>query len=330
MIGTNGKLLILQYKYGDRQDLFETYEKALQLVEQYPILYSVVPEDMKDKKMTLAFVRANGRCISRYQEILSQIRENDAKLMAEGVVSRGWDKLLLQEKAELQNNAFVGDNMFDLGIYTKDSEILTEAMLAGVKGTWFFSEVGGFLLNPANYDEKVLAQTVKAVPQTICRIYEYWNQYIGEFPKVKKSVMVRYRLRNEPSDSEIAFFKSFGLAEKNNLEALNFLFQNYTVRAEAQLNEDHREEVRSLFIKLSPEIQNNLIAGNYRYVKYAKKGVLQRELQEEIIKDCPIAGDLLPDAAVLQYDLSQSESDEEALEKCKKCKKCVFFYLVSV
>lgn len=331
MRGVNGKLLIAQCKYGDKQNLFESYDKALGLIEQYPILFSILPDDMKDKKMVLTFIKANGKCVARYQEILSLIREEDAKLAEQKIFSapRGLHAPYFEEETELRNNAYV-DTMFDLGEFTKDAEILTEAMNVALKGTWFVDSVGGFILNPGNYDEKTLCKVVKSVPEIVCRIYEYWNEYVDGFPKVKESVMVKYGLRNNPSSEELAFFKSLSMVDENNQEVLNHLFQCFTIGSDGQINEEHKSEIRSIFMRFSPEIQNSLIAGNYRYVEYAKKGVLDENLQSDIINRCPIAGDILPDTAVLKYNLSQSESDEAAFERCDKCRKCAFYYAVMI
>ncbi len=332
MRGVNGKLLIAQYKYGDKQNLFESYEKAIALIEQYPILYSILPQEMKDRNMALLFVKANGKAIARYQEILTKIRKEDERKQLEGTMSAlsGLHSPYFEEETVLKNNAFV-DTMYDLGEFSKDVEILKEAMCAGLNGTWFVDSVGGFLLTPENYDEKTLKEVVKEIPQTICRVYWYWHEYMEQFPKVRESIMVKYGLRNNPSSEELAFFKSLSLIdERKNAEELNHLLQCYTMGADAQINEDHLAEIKSVFLRFPPETQNFLVEGNYRYAQYAKKGILRQDLQEEIAKTCPIAGDILPDSAVIQYNLPQSESNKAAYERCNKCGKCAMHYALFV
>ena len=49
----NGRLLCLQYKYGNKNNILSTYEECLELVKKYPIVFAVVPDKFKDKNMVM-------------------------------------------------------------------------------------------------------------------------------------------------------------------------------------------------------------------------------------------------------------------------------------
>ncbi len=328
MRGVNGKLLIAQYKYGN--DPFTSYEKALELVQQYPIVYSVLPKEMKNREMTVAFVKANGACLARYQEILSKIQEEDRKLRSEGTMSAlsGLHAPYFEEEATLKNNAFV-DTVFDLGEFTKDEEILTLAMRAAESGTWFTDSVGGFILTPENYDEKTLLSVAKRDTRMVCRLYHYWAEYIGQFPKVCESVKVKYGLCNQPSEEELAVYKCLSIIEDRG-DAVAHLLNSYALMVEVPTNPDHINLMRGVMARLSVETQNEIVSGYYQYAQYVRAGVLAETAQAEIAKRCPIAGDILPDSAVIKYALSQSDSDEDAYRICKRCGKCAMSHMVCV
>ena len=43
----NGKMIGLRYKYGDKT-IFDSFEKCISLVREYPIVYIFIPEEYND------------------------------------------------------------------------------------------------------------------------------------------------------------------------------------------------------------------------------------------------------------------------------------------
>ena len=313
----NGKMICLQYKYGNKNNYFSTYEETMEMVKKYPIVYKIIPEQFKDKEMTIAFLRANGEWIREYKKMREKELEIEREDRKNGRV-RVFDK---GRFTHLTNNAFV-DETFDLGKWTKDADVLVTAMEQDCYGEWFTNQVGLFALNEQNYDEKVLAEAIRHFPQTACRLYSYWMEHIEENPTMIESIRVKYELYNEPEAYELALFKCFNIIDDKYPQTTAILIACAYEELESQVNSDHIEIMRKILSGIDEEAQNTLVELNFSFVKYLRKGILRNDIETVIAKSCPIAGDILSNEAVLKYKLEQSETEEERQKKCGYCSKC--------
>lgn len=320
----NGRLICLRYKYNNDSSSFDTYEKALDIIKKYPIVFTVLPEKFKDKQMVLTFIQSNGDWIKKYKDIQLQKVSEQYELAKRNIYTasdRGSYNFINQ-------NAVV-DELIDLGKWTKDSEVLEAAMKADCYGIWYFSSVGKFDLNEGNYDETTLMRVAKSFPQIICRAYVYWENYIKKYPKVIQSVQRRYELFDEAEEdeiaaSELALYKCMDLIEEDSEDALSLLYLSYYMLADSLPNIDNDGLLRCSFSKLSVDMQIQLASNFFYFVKFMKKKIITENLQKEIVENCPIAGDILCDEAILKYDLKQSVCDNQMLETCKSCMRCQF------
>ena len=313
----NGKMICLQYKYGNKNNYFSTYEETMEMVKKYPIVYTIIPEQFKDKEMTIAFLRANGKWIKEYKKMREEELKIDREDAQNGRV-RVFDK---GRFTHLKNNAFV-DETFDLEEWTKDVDVLVTAIEQDCYGEWFTNRVGLFALTKQNYDEKALVEAIRRFPQTACRLYSYWMEHIEENPTMIESIRVKYELYNEPETYELALFKCFNIIGDKYPQATAILIACAYGELESQVNSDHIEIMRKILSGIDEEAQNTLVELNFSFVKYLRKGILRNDIEIVIAKSCPIAGDILSNEAVLKYKLEQSETEEERQKKCGYCAKC--------
>ena len=327
MLKENGKLLILRYKNNGDNSPFETYEKALETVEKYPIVYTVLPDELKDKRMTITFLRANGRYLKLEKEINEEINKRESELRKENTyASRGiMEKDYKEELKNIRNNAVCGESTADLGEQTKDADVLIAAAEADAGYT--LNVFGHFELTPQNYSEKAMAEAIGRQPRLVSRLYFYWKNYIQKFSGKCQSVMAKFGLCNEPSNEELAFYNCLKIVEGKGEETHMYLFNAFASDPEVQSNPDHNEILRRIFALFSSDGQNLIVSRNYKFARYVSVESLDKELQKIIAKECPIAGDILPDRAVLEYDLSPHRTENEAYKKCTECGRCLLKYI---
>lgn len=322
MIKENGKLLILRYKNNGDNSPFETYEKALETVEKYPIVYTVLPDELKDKRMTITFLRANGRYLKLEKEINKAIDKRESELRKENTyVSRAvLEKDCKEELKNIRNNAVCGESTADLGEQTKDADVLIAAAEADAGYT--LNVFGHFELTPQNYSEKAMAEAIGRQPRLVSRLYFYWKDHIQSVPGKRQSVMAKFGLCNEPCNEELAFYTCLNVIEGKGEEACRWLFQVFASDADARSNPDHDDIYSRIFASLSSDVTNRIVSGNYRFARYVSSKILGKDLQKIIAEQCPIAGDILPDRTVLEYGLSAHRTEETVREICDKCWKC--------
>ena len=99
--------------------------------------------------------------------------------------------------------------------------------------------------------------------------------------------------------------------------------------ADSLPNIDNDGLLRCNFSKLSEDMQIQLASNFFYFVKFMRKKIITEDLQKEIVENCPIAGDILSDEAILKYDLKQSVCDNQMLETCKSCMRCQFNRLIA-
>ena len=323
----NGKLIILRCKRNGDNASFETYEKALGTIGQYPIVYTILPESFRDKRMTLAFLRANGRYLRQENEINKAIDKRESELRKENTyVSRAvLEKDYKEELKNIRNNAVCGESTADLGEQTKDADVLIAA--AEADAGYVLNVFGHFELTPQNYSEKAMAEAIGKQPRLVCRLYFYWKDHIQGFPGKRQSVMAKFGLCNEPCNEELAFYTCLNVIEGKGEEACRWLFQVFASDADVRSNPDHDDIYSRIFASLSSDVTNRIVSGNYRFARYVSSKILGKDLQKIIAEQCPIAGDILPDRAVLEYDLSPHKTEDEACEICAGCGRCVLKYI---
>ena len=322
MIKENGKLLILRYKNNGDNSPFETYEKALETVEKYPIVYTVLPDELKDKRMTITFLRANGRYLKLEKEINEEINKRESELRSENTyASRGiMEKDYKEELRNISNNAVGKTNMVDLGEQTKDADVLVAA--AETDAEYFLDTFGHFELTPQNYSEKAMAEAIGKQPRLASRLYFYWKDHIRDFPGKRQTVMAKFGLCNEPGNEELALYTCFKILEGKSEKTHLYLFNAFVSDPEVQTGPDNHEILRGIFAMLSPDAQNLLVSKNYKFARYMSVENFDQKLQKIIAGECPIAGDILPDRTVLEYGLSAHRTEETVREICDKCWKC--------
>lgn len=322
----NGKLFILRYKSDGDNAPFKTYEKALDTIDRYPIVYTVLPESFRDKRMTLAFLKANGRYLKQENEIDQAMDKRERELRKENTyVSR---KILEKDHKEalhnIRNNAVCEEDTADLGEQTKDADVLIAA--AEADAGYVLNAFGHFELTPQNYSEKAMAEAIGKQPRLVSRLYFYWKDHIQNFSSKRQSVMAKFGLCNEPCNAELAFYTCLSVVEGKGEEACLWLFHVFASDADARSNPDHDEIFSRIFASLSADLVNRIVLKNYRFARYVSSKILDKELQKSIAGQCPIAGDILPNRAVLEYDLSPHKTEDEACEVCDGCGRCVLKY----
>lgn len=327
MLKENGKLLILRYKYNGDNSSFVTYEKALKTIKKYPIVYTILPESFRDKRMTLAFLKANGRYLKLECKINEEIYKKEREFRKENKsISRGELENYYKEEFQYIRNNAVGETCtVDLGEQTKDAEVLLAA--SEVDEGYFLNSYGGFKLTPQNYSEKAMVEAIGKQPRLVSRLYFYWKNYIQKFSGKCQSVMAKFGLCNEPSNEELAFYNCLKIVEGKGEETHMYLFNAFASDPEVQSNPDHNEILRRIFALFSSDGQNLIVSRNYKFARYVSVESLDKELQKIIAKECPIAGDILPDRAVLEYDLSPHRTENEAYKKCTECGRCLLKYI---
>jgi hypothetical protein len=221
----------------------------------------------------------------------------------------------------ITNNAIV-DELVDLGEWTKDVDILVLAMQNDCYGDWDISSVGRFQITENNYDEKAFKEAIKLFPQIVCRVYYYWVEHIKNCPKIIESIRVRYELYNQPNDEELALFHCFDMIESSNEKAISQLFSAHYILNYVAFNPDHVEVIKKIFARLDVSKQNLLASMYYYYAKYISKADMDKDLEKIIATDCPIAANILSDAAILKYNLKDCVSDDEAIKSCAGCQRC--------
>lgn len=305
----NGKLLCLQYKYGNKNNLFSTYEDSLELVKQYPIVFSVIPQKFKDKALVMAFLQANKVWVDKYNAVVAQEREADKQYAAKGIYRSHPKGRFL----EFTDNAFV-DSGADLGTFLKDESVL----IAVLDNDYPF----GFTKD--SYDEKTVVKVLKTHHKLMWYVYDYWKDHIKECPNVVEWLRVKYELYNMPDDLELAFFKCFSLTQpdnkKNIMQLFAALYDDLIVPMPTSTN--NAEIMANVLSLLDAETQNFVVSLFYSCVKFMKKGILDRDLEQDIVNICPIAGDILSDEAILKYKLTQSDTDKDVCKKCEECCHC--------
>lgn len=320
----NGYYICLKYKHNEDNSLFDTYEKALELVRKYPIVFTVLPEQFKDKTLVIEFLKANGKYLNRYYQIQQELDKLEKeKIKEEHYVS---NKLLLDENLaeeinQIKRNAVV-DKLVDLGELTKDSEVIAEAFQMDSLNTSVLT-LGGFELNTNNFDEEALLKVVKKIPRAIFRLYVFWRENIEKYPKVIESDRVKLELLNFPRTDEIALLHCLRKIEGFSDEVYFYLLNAYACDNEKWINNDYLQTISDMLKTLQVSTQNAIVRLNHHFAKCVKISSLSENLQIEIAKTCPIAGDILPNKAVLQYNLTPSSSEDESLSKCLDCSRCV-------
>ena len=195
----NGKAICLHYKYGNKNNLLATYEEAFETVKKYPIVYTVIPEKFKDKKMTLAFLEANKPYVEEYGRRLWGEQEEFSKNLKEGII-KSKDK---GRNLDLVDNG-IPCRITDLGEILKDPEILFSAE----------ENLFPYEFTENTYDEKTVIKVLKKCAKLMRNVYQYWVLNIKKYPKVVESIRTKYELINLPSNEELAFFKCVSLIEK--------------------------------------------------------------------------------------------------------------------
>ena len=306
----NGKLLCLQYKYGNKNNLFATYEDTLEMVKQYPIVYGVIPEKFKDKGMILAFLQANKGWKLQFDAAREAERKADKKRREEEnlVVAHPSGRFL-----NFTDNAYV-DTAVPFGEELKDAEILAAVV----------ENHCPFKLTEKNYDEKTIIKVLKTQPNLVRNVYDYWMTNIKKQPTVVEGLRVKYELYNMPEVSELAFLKCFSLISPDNKDALfqliGALYNDFDTAL--PMHTCNAEIMKKVFSLLDERMQNVCVSRLYSCAKFVKKNVLCKELEQDIINICPIAGDILSDETVLKNKLEPSDTEAEVKKKCEDCRKC--------
>lgn len=306
-----GKLLCLQYKYGNKNNLFATYEETLALVKKYPVVYGVIPKKFKDKAMTLEFLRANKIWVDEYNEMRECERREQEKDARNGIYRCHAGGRYVQ----FTDNAYVIGGV-DLGALLKDEEVLVAAL----------DNKYPLSLGPDAYDESTIIKVMNERQELVWYVFCYWQDYIQDYPIEIEKIRNKYRLFNNPNDLELAFFKCLSLITPTNKNALACLVASLYNQLDIKrpTDTDNLEEFQRIFACLDVEPQNYLVSRFYACAKYVKKGVLYPETEKEVVDNCPIAGDILSDEAILKYKLVQSDTLQEVTEKCEECDKCMW------
>ena len=305
----NGKLLCLQYKYGNKNNLFATYEATLELVKQYPIVFSVIPEKFKDKAMIMAFLEANKVWVDQYDKFVAREREVDMQNKANHTyLSHNKGRFL-----QFNENAFVDTDVY-FGEHLKDEGILIAVLENNCP----------FAFTEDSYDEKVVTKVLTTHHKLMWYVFDYWKDHIKDYPNIIEWLRVKYELYNMPDQAELAFLKCFSLIQPNNKKAIMQLFASLYDDLDVPLptSTNNSEIMIKVFSLLDESMQNDIVSLFYSCVKFMKKGVLDKVLEQDIVNICPIAGDILPDEAVLKYKLTQSDTDEDVCKKCEECCHC--------
>lgn len=314
----NGKLLCLQYKYGNKNNLFATYEDTLDTVKRYPIVYGVIPEKFKDKGMILAFLQANKEWKLQFDAAREAERKADTKRRAEDgtVVVHAKGRFL-----NFTDNAYV-DTAVPFGEELKDAEILAAVV----------ENHCPFAFTEKNYDEKTIIKVLKTQPNLVWNVYDYWMIHIKKQPTVVEGLRVKYELYNMPEMSELVFLKCFSLISSDNKDALIQLIGTLYNDFEMALptHTCNAEIMKKVFSLLDERMQNVIVSRFYSCAMFVKKNVLCKELEQDIIHNCPIAGDILSDETVLKNKLEPSDTEAEVKKKCEHCCRCfmarIWFY----
>ena len=316
----NGKAYILKYKYGDKS-VFDSYDKCFKLVEEYPIVYTAIPDEFKDKNMAIAFIRANARYLNKYKSMLKFEQEDDKIKSQQGIyVSRDKGRFV-----HLKNNAVI-DTLVDFGILTKDKDVMSEAIKMDFTDGFDYRSLGLFVLDGNTYDEKAVKEGIKIEPALVIRAYEYWKENIEKYPNVIETIKSKNQLYNSPENYELAFYKCLDLVGDNEL-AIEYLYTIGCKEFDISVNYDHVDKMKKLFSSIPNNVQNRLANHFYFYIKYMKKSAIDERIVRDMVHICPIAGDILPDEAVLKYGLKQLDTDDLVISTCKNCGKCQFQFV---
>lgn len=309
------KELCLRCKYEGWETVLKKYDHALELVKKHPLLFTQLPAEYKTSEMANAFIEANSVYRRRYEEL----QRDNARLEKEsGAIRSGYLFHLPHRDEELAIKLeAVIDSRVDFGNATKDPAVLIKALTAD--DGWFTV----FEITPENYDEKALVAAVRAVPHFIGELYRYWCDEIGKQPKVRESVKETFHLCDDATDGELARFQCLKMIDgKGEAEIFCLLNARDCYGGAESLNTDHIQQMRKAYAELSPALQRTLIG--YRYLNgiYAQAEIFTDEMCEDIAKDCPLAGDFLPDRYIVKLGLKQSDRLEDIAPKCNECAKC--------
>lgn len=318
MVELNGKYICLQCKYATANQYFTTYDSSVKLVQQYPIVFTILPQEYVDKNMVLEFLKANGKLSVKYQEgMMEELKESYISLK-EHNCSLIVDK---RSKNELIKNNAIVDETIDLGEFINDVDVMVTAVENDA--SLFYREiVGKFNLTPQNYNEKCLREAVKKCPKVALRLYDFWNKYLDEFPKVKESIKCKYGLNDRADFEEIVMYKCFDIIGTKNTEAVKYLFDIYSEQTLSIFNGGVTSAMPKLFAMLTAEQQNAIVSQSYLYAKFVDNLLLSKDTEQRIALECPIAGDILSNEAILRYNLKMCIDDNEIQSKCLNCSRC--------
>ena len=302
-----GYMMCLQYKYGNKLNLFQTYQECYDAVVKYPVTFEIVPQQFKDKNLVLAFLKANGKYVQEYWDIEEKRWQDEDEAFSNGIFlapNRG-------RFTHLHDVAIVEKDV-DFGEWTGDVDVLCEI----VKTRCPFS------FTQDTYHEDAVKKAIAREHKLVSDVYSYWESNICKNQKEIDKVCAKYQLFENRDARTLAFFKCLSLIEKENSMALLQLFVSASWDVDSGTCFQDEDAFKKIFRLLDEDMQVYVVEMLYSYAKYASKKVLDGTLVEEIVKICPIAGDVLPDEYVLRYGLEQALTEEEMEEKCKKCRKC--------
>lgn len=315
-IQENGQNLILEYKYG-KKDVFSSYEQSKELIKKYPILIKILPHKYMDKEMIMTFVKANKEWIDQYNSLEESSEKRLTELAEKNIIAL--------ERKDIYNhikmNALIRERV-DFGECMKDEDVLLALDdMEGERWNILYSDY--YELTPNNYDEKIWEKVVKKSPRMATRLYSFWCDNIGNDKKLIEHIKVKYKLFNNPKNSELALYKCFDIVKQE--EAIAYIYLAFSVNEGLGIvDADHENISKEIFKKFDDNTKKFLIHNFYYNLRFMSKEDIDAELAVTVKENCDIAGDLLSDEYVLKYDLEKSINEEEMQKKCRDCQKCLF------
>lgn len=301
-----------------------TKQDAIALVEKTPIVYDYLPEELqKDRDLAIAFIKNNDRYAAAYRGLLIELDNDiDEKHLLRSSSS------VRAENEELFLDGMPWDFPEVLGRFTDDAEVL-----AALGSTPMWSVV---TFTDENYNEKIVSKAIENGPCLVHPLFDYWYERLNRDKKTDEHIREKYELAADDSLFIVTAFKCIEIIDayaKNPnrayaslfMECNSFCFDGEHVNNRDEvwngywtLFSDYQTETARIFRVFPVEKQNELAYSYFFLASLIKPADVDPELAELIVKECPIARQLLPDEYILRYNLT---GDQECVN-CRKCGKC--------
>jgi hypothetical protein len=295
---STGRDIILAYREGRFNDLFDDPHKTLELVLKFPIVMTVAPKRIwKDKPTVLAFLKANQAIVNKENRAFEESESNLNVVVATSIIRHAHN--------DDHNNAVFDSFPKALSEWLMDTEVL--------QAIYSSDMAGNIVISPKHFDEGYFANQLIAHPGLIVSLFEYWCDTILDYPKIVEHVKRKYGVRDDIVVEILAGLKCFEM-----MDILDHLDVCLAYLASVQ---DATLFLHEIIQRLSRSQIMKLARRDISFIQYIKNELDPNDpFVDHVICVCPEPGAFLSDETILTRNIKVYEDNK--LELCRRCMEC--------